>query len=73
MATAKTEVPRKRLIVTYGEDSKQPTFKFEGVWVGFDISTVASNLRREYLRVKRDQRRAVLSETVSTSAKEESE
>jgi hypothetical protein len=72
MAEAKPAVPRKRLTVTYGEDSKQPIFKFEGVWVGFDISTVASNLRREYLRVKRDQRRAAASETVSTPAKEES-
>ena len=72
MATAKTAAPRKRLIVSYLDDAKTPDFKFEGIWTGFEISTVSSNLRRAYLKVKRDQRRADLSETRSISTKEES-
>jgi hypothetical protein len=68
-----TALPRKRLIVSYTEDSKLPDYKFEGVWTGFDISTVQSNLRRAYLLIKRQQRRDALSEKVVTSAKGETE
>jgi hypothetical protein len=70
MATAKTAVPRKRLIVSYLDDAKTPDFKFDGLWTGFEISTVASNLRRAYLKTKRDQRRAESSETSNNSTKE---
>lgn len=71
MAQAKTAAPRKRLTVTYSDGVTLPEFKFEGVWTGFEISTVGSNLRRAYLKVKRDQRRAEVSETSINSTKEQ--
>lgn len=72
MAVAKTEAPRlRRLTVTFQDGVKQADFKFEGRWTGFEVSTVASNLRRAYLRMTRDQRRAVPSETSITPTTEE--
>ena len=62
----------KELRIVFSDDTKSPTYTFTGVWTGFEVSTVASNLRRAYLRVKRDQRRAVPSEPSITLTKEES-
>jgi hypothetical protein len=74
MAQAKTVSPRtKQLVITYTGASKLPEYKFEGVWTGFDISTVQSNLRRAYLLVKRQQRRDELSERITNSTKESAE
>jgi len=73
MVPPKTEASKKRLTVSFEKDPREPNFKFEGVWTGFDISTVSSNLRRAYLHVKRDQRRADVRETSNVSAKGESE
>lgn len=72
MADAKKEVAgvKKELRISYSDYSKLPTYTFTGVWSGFDISTIVSNVRREYHRMKRDQRRAVVSETGNNSTKE---
>ena len=77
MAEATSVIPRgvkKAVYVVFDdENAVLPSFEFVGVWTGFDISTVVSNLRRAYARVKRDQRRADSSETRSVSTKGESE
>lgn len=78
MAQANTEVPakaaKKALHIVYDvERSNLPSFEFVGVWTGFDISTIVSNLRRAYLKVKRDQRRGELSDHSNISAKGEIE
>ena len=70
MSPKAREVGKKLTVIMY--DLVKPTFVFDGVWTGKDISTVQSLVRREYLRHQQTIRRETATQKpeVSEQSKE---